>query len=39
MENLSALANLSNSRIANTPLELNVKYNKDEGSLVIDPTS
>ena len=37
-EDLIALARLENSTPVDTPLEVNVKYRKDEGELLSDPT-
>lgn len=37
IKDLIALANVSNSRNENNHSELNVKYNKEEGSLVTNP--
>ncbi|KAH9771155.1 protein kinase domain-containing protein [Citrus sinensis] len=37
-KDLIALARLEDSTIKNTPLEINVKYSKDDGDLLSDPT-
>ncbi|XP_059307685.1 uncharacterized mitochondrial protein AtMg00810-like [Lycium ferocissimum] len=37
-QDLIALAGLQESPFVDTPLELNVKYRRDEGDLILDPT-
>ncbi|KAH9660146.1 protein kinase domain-containing protein [Citrus sinensis] len=37
-KDLIALARLEDSTVINTPLEINVKYSKDDGDLLSDPT-